>query len=187
MIQRFTWRWERSGFPSVLVWLFLAFLLLLLVARGRAISSTLHLRATLSGHFLLLTLAAAHHLLLMILSAHPHLLHLLLIHRILFATSGCVAGVHFRGVSAHVLPVALIFGLQLVCVCSRLSCSSALPMTFSHIGAVIFRFSCSGSCSLALALRQVPGFVSSFRSRGSAGSPDFLCALTLSRPFSPVE
>src|SRR5262249_54306208 len=127
-------------------------LLLLLVAWWRAISSTLHLRTTLSGHFLLLILGIAHHLLLTILSAHPHLFHLLLIHRILSATNGCVAGVHFRLVSADVLPVPLIFGLQLVCVGSRLPCSSALPITFSHIGAVIFRFSCSSSCSLAATL-----------------------------------
>src|SRR5262245_5361823 len=173
---------ECSGFPLVLVWLFLTFLLL--VAWGRAISSTLHLRTTLSGHFLLLILATAH-LLLTILSAH--LFHPLLIHRILSATSGCVAGVHFRLVSAHVLPVALILGLQLVCVCFRLSCSSALPTSFSHISVVIFRFSCSGSCSQALALRQVSGFVSSLRSRGSAGGPDSMCALALSRPFSRVE
>src|SRR6516162_3422023 len=91
---------------SLLVWLFLAFLLQLLVMRWRAISSTLHLRTTLSGHFLLLILGAAH-LLLMIRSAHlSH--HHLLVHRILCATSGCVAGVLLRLVSADVLPVALI-------------------------------------------------------------------------------
>src|SRR5689334_21165195 len=98
------------------------------------ISSALYLRATLSSLFLLLILGTAH-LRLTILSG-AHLFHLLLIHRTLSATSGCVAGVQFRLVSDHVLHIALIFGLQLVCVCFG-SRRCALPSAFSHIGAVI--------------------------------------------------
>jgi hypothetical protein len=88
-------------------------------------------------------------------------------------TSGSshLAGVHFRLVSAHACPVALISGLQLVSVCSGFSCSSVIcsrtvPIMFSHISAVVFSFSRSGSrtLSLKITVSYVPRFVSSFSS-----------------------
>src|SRR5262245_16917494 len=85
--------------------------------------------------------------------------HLILHMRLARRTSGSshFAGVHFRLVPAHVSPVPLIFSLQLVCVCAgfscpRVTCSRALPIMFSQISAVVFSFSRSGCCSLALTL-----------------------------------
>jgi hypothetical protein len=106
------------------------------------------------------------HFLLLMLSSHlwiaGHLIpHMWLARR----TSGSshFGGVHFRLVSADVFPVALIFGLEPVCVCSGFSCPSvtrsrALPIMFSHISAVVFSFSRS------LTVNYVPRFISSFSS-----------------------
>src|SRR5262249_36824159 len=142
-------------FRSVLIWLFLA---LLLSLRGRPISASRlrmlpsHLGATRSHLWI------ARHLI-------PHM-------RLARRTSGSSrsAGVHFRLVPADVSavflfplfpdavsPVALFFSLQLVCVCAGFSCPSvtcsrALPIMFSQISAVVFSFSRSRCCSLALTL-----------------------------------
>ena len=134
-------------------------LLLLLAARLRAISAALHFLWMRSAHFFLLLMLSAH-LPLLLLPAHL----LLLIHRMLSASSGCVTGLHLRLVSAHVSPVALIFGLQLVSVRSgaSITCSRALPIMFSHITAVVFSFSRSGfrTFSLQITFSYVPRFVS---------------------------
>ena len=148
---------------SVLVWLFLA--LLLLSARLRAISSTLHLRM----------LPA--HLLLMMLCTHLWIVRHLILHvRLASRTSGSahVAGVHLGLVSPHVPPVALISCLMLVSVssalsCSTVTCSRALPIIlFSNLFATGSRFACSGfpSASVEITFVYVPICVSSFsRSR----------------------
>ena len=134
-----------------------------------------------SAHFFLLILSS--HLgmtrfHLGIASTHLSVPRHLLIHRMRLAsmTSGSshFAGVHFRLVSAHVSPVALISGLQLVSVCSGLSCSSvtcsrAIPIMFSHLPGLVFTLSCSGfpSASVEITFVYVPICVSSFSSSRS--------------------
>jgi hypothetical protein len=162
-----------------MVWLFLA--LLLLSARLRAISSTLHLRM-LPAHFLLLMLSA--HLLLMMLCTHLLLMmlcthlwiarHLILHVRLASRTSGSahVAGVHLGLVSPHGPPVALISCLMLVSAlsCSTVTCSRALPIIlFSNLFATGSRFACSGfpSASVEITFVYVPICVSSFSSSRS--------------------
>src|SRR3954452_11940317 len=151
------------------IWFFLA--LLLLVIRVRTISSTLHLRRVLRGHFLLLMLPA--HLLLMMLRIHLLLMmQHLLIHRVWSVSSVSGAGrlgcVHLRLVAGHVLPVPLISGLvsigsSFLSVTS--SGASGLPIMRSHISAVIFSFSGSGSRTRTLKVTfiYVPRFVASSR------------------------
>src|SRR4051812_3205575 len=103
-----------------------------------------------------------------IASTHLSVPRHLLIHRMRLAslTSGSshFAGVHCRLVSVHVCSVALIFGLQLVAVCSGVTCSRARPIMFSHVSAVVFSFSRSGSgiCFLNVTVSYVARFVSSF-------------------------
>jgi hypothetical protein len=153
-----------------MVWLFLA--LLLLSARLRAISSTLHLRM-LPAHFLLLMLSA--HLLLMMLCTHLRIARHLILHvRLASRTSGSahVAGVHLGLVSPHVPPVALISCLMLVSAlsCSTVTCSRALPIIlFSNLFATGSRFACSGfpSASVEITFVYVPICVSSFSSSRS--------------------
>src|SRR5436190_8338158 len=111
---------------------------MLLAVRVGAISSTLHFRIRLSPH---LGITGFH---LAIASIHLSVPRHLLIHRMLSVSrasgSSDLAGVHFGLVSAHVFPVGLITSLQLVSVCSglscpRVSCSRALPVMLSHISA----------------------------------------------------
>ena len=165
-------------------------MLLLLAARLRAISAASHLRmfpsaSLLSAHFFLLMLSS--HLgmtrfHLGIASTHLSVPRHLRIHGMLAVSRASLlashfAGVHFRLVSAHVCPVALISGLQLVSVCSDFSCSSvicsrAMPIMFSHISAVVFSFSRSGSRTrfLKVTVSYVPRFVSSFSSSRCCGA-----------------
>ena len=150
-----------------MVWLFLA--LLLLSARLRAISSTLHLRM-LPAHFLLLMLSA--HLLLMMLCTHLWIARHLILHvRLASRTSGSahVAGVHLGLVSPHVPTVALISCLMLVSAlsCSTVTCSRALPIIlFSNLFATGSRFACSGfpSASVEITFVYVPICFSGFSS-----------------------
>jgi len=134
-----------------------------------------------SAHFFLLILSS--HLgmtrfHLGIASTHLSVPRHLLIHRMRLArmTSGSshFAGVHFRLVSAHICPVALISGLQLVSVCSGLSCSSvtcsrAIPIMFSHLPGLVFTLSCSSfaAASVEITFVYVPICVSSFSSSRS--------------------
>src|SRR5262249_43161912 len=145
---------QRVG-GSVLAWLFLA-LLLLLAARGRAIS-------------------ASH---LWMFSSHlgvtrPHLWIMCFIHPLgsvsCACPPGCFAGVHFRLVCPHVSLVPFI------CVHapgpvfpgfsrSGVPCPCSLPILVSHISAVGFSFSRSAPRPRSLPISYAPPFVSSFSS-----------------------
>ena len=167
-----------------------------------------------SAHFFLLLLSS--HLgmtrfHLGIASTHLSVPRHLLIHRMRLAsmTSGSshFAGVHFRLVSAHVSPVALISGLQLVSVCSGLSCSSvtcsrAIPIMFSHLPGLVFTLSCSSfassanalsalalPCSLALAIvfSHIAWLVFTLSCSGSPCGPESLRAFALASAFALVE
>ena len=137
-----------------MVWLFLA---LRLPLGWRAISSTLHLRMLLSGHFLLLMLSA--HLLLMMLRTHLLAdagIHLLLIHRMLAVGRASLlaafAGTHFSLVSLKVLVVAVkIFCLVFVPVFFGIHPFS-LPAMFSHLPGLVLTLSCSSFAGSANAL-----------------------------------
>ena len=157
-ISSFTATASMSGF----VWLFLA--LRLSLGRRRAITSTLHLRMVLGGHFLLLMLPAhlllmmqRTHLLLVMLSGHLLLMmlsiHLLLmIHRLLpmsraFVLDSFVVGP--RLVSLNVVIVAVkIFSLVFVPV--------ILGPKFLGV------FFTAHSCSLAVMFSEFPVWFSAF-------------------------
>ena len=145
---------------SVLVWLFLA--LLLLSARLGAISSTLHLWV-LAAHLSVTRshLWIARHLILHVRlasrtsgSAHVAGVHLGLV-------SAHVAGVHLGLVSPHVPHVALISGLELVRVFFTVhSCS--LAVMFSHVPGLVFNiraFTAASSCTCVRAFTVVMAFI----------------------------
>ena len=110
------------------------------------------------------------HFLLLMLRAHLLVMRRMLIHRMLPAStagSGHFAGVRFALVSARVSLVPLISGLQVVSVCSGIS------------------------CSLKIMFRYVPGFISTFSctrySCCSPCGPKSLRALALPGAFALVE
>jgi len=162
----------------IVVAFFLA--LLLLSARLGAISAaTLHLRMTLTTHFLLLLmLAAAHaHLLLVMLRIHLLLAMHLLVHGILAVTS-----VSFVARPGLISLSTTFFAMLLTahaCSLALMVSDVARPVLGSALFAMFFT---TRSCSLALTL--VPQFISS--SSSSCGA-DFLSPSALARAFSLVE
>jgi hypothetical protein len=147
--------------------LFLA--LLLLLSLGWAISAALHL-----GMFTATHLSFTHLLIAL------HLIHRVLL-VMLTARLSHFAGVHhLRLVTSHVLPVALVFVLHFVFVACDFSGSgitSALPIAFAHVVAIVFTFPCSRTCARShigtfFSLSHGARFVRAFSSSRS-------CALAL--------
>ena len=166
--------------PALVIGVAFFLALLLLSARLGAISAaTLHLRMTLTTHFLLLLmLAAAHaHLLLVMLRIHLLLAMHLLVHGILAVTS-----VSFVARPGLISLSTTFFAMLLTAhACSLALMVSDVPCPV--LGSALFAmFFTTRSCSLALTL--VPQFISS--SSSSCGA-DFLSPSALARAFSLVE
>src|SRR6478672_1120169 len=164
-------RLRASGF----VWLFLGWWRSL--GRRRALTSTLHLRMALGGHFLLLVVLSGH-LLLMMLSIHL----LLMIHRLLpmsraFVLDSFVVGAGL--VSLKVVIVAVkIFSLVFVSVILG---PKLLGMFCTAHSRLVFTF--SRSRTLKVMFIYVPRFVASSRSCCSPCGPDFLSTPALANAF----
>jgi hypothetical protein len=111
-------------------------------------------------------------------------------------STGSFAGMHFGLVSRN---VPLISGLELVPVCSSVTFSCSLKITFSYVPRFVSTFSRSrsssesfsaltlpGACALAIKLGCVPDFVFTFAC--SCCSPESLgAAFALPRAFALVE
>ena len=194
--------------PALVIGVAFFLALLLLSARLWAISAaTLHLRMTLTTHFLLLLmLAAAHaHLLLVMLRIHLLLAMHLLVHGILAVTSvsfvarpglislsttffamlltahACSLALMVSDVARPVFSSALFAMFFTAHACSLALMVSDVPCPV--LGSALFAmFFTTRSCSLALTL--VPQFISS--SSSSCGA-DFLSPSALARAFSLVE
>ena len=173
---------------SVFAFLFLA--LLLLAGRARAIPAS-HLRM-LPSH---LSVTRSH------LGITRHLIHRM---RSVSgpSNSGSFASVHFGLVSpsASHVAVALISGVELVPICSSITCSCSLKITFGYVSGFVSTFSgfCSVSesfsaltlprgCALTIEFGCVADFVFTFACTRSSCCPKSLRALALAGAFALVE
>src|SRR5438067_8217967 len=161
---------------SAFAWLFLA---LRLSLRGRAISSAR--LWTLPSH---LSVTRAH------LGIAGHLIHRMRRVTGTSSSSGSFGGMHFGLVSRG---GSLISGLELVPVCSSVTCSRcltrscSLKISLSYVPRFVSTFSRScrssgsfsglpGACALAIKFGCVPGFVFTFACARSSCSAGSLCA-----------
>src|SRR4029450_3861247 len=153
--------------------------LLLSTARLRAITSASHLRM-LPAH---LSVTRAH------LGITRHLIHRMRPMTGATCGSGSLAGMHFGLVSPSGPHVAVISGLELVPVCSSLTRSCPLEITFSYVPGFVSTFSSSCCSSESLSTLSSPrARVFSFACTGSTCGAGSLCApLALSHPFVLVE
>ncbi len=181
---------------SAFAWLFLA---LRLSLRGRAISSAR--LWTLPSH---LSVTRAH---LGTMRSHLGLArpwsHLMRRVTGTTSSSGSFGGMHFGLVSPG---GSLISGLELVPVCSTVSCpcclitcSCSLTITFSYVPGFVSTFSSSrfssgsfsglsGACALTIKFGCVPGFVFTFAcARSGCCADSLLAALALPHAFVLVE
>jgi hypothetical protein len=108
---------------------------------------------------------------------------------------------HFGLVSPSGSHVALISGLELVPVCSSITCSCSLKITFSYVPRFVSTFSRSRSssesfsaltlpraCALAIKFGCVPDFVLTFACTRSCRGPESLfAAFALPHTFALVE